>query len=169
MVLNNLIPFRKGRKEALARTPQEMYPIPALQRQMNRLFEDFLGDVGLRSFGESDRLQGGFFPTVDIAETDKEVTVTAELAGLDDKDIQVDIHDDVLILRGEKKTEHEDKDAQFYVTERSYGTFSRTIQLPADVDDSEAEAVFKKGVLKIRLPKTPAEQRKIKRIEIKHN
>lgn len=168
MVLSNLIPLRKSRKDALARTAQDAHPLTALQRQMNRLFEDFFSDFGLRPFDGLERFGHGVVPTVDIAETDKDVTVTAELAGLDEKDIQINIQDNVLTLQGEKKTEHEEKDAQYYVSERSYGSFCRAVQLPAEVDDSKAEAVYKNGVLKIRLPKTPDEQRKTKRIEIKH-
>ncbi len=168
MVLSNLVPFRKGGKDALTRYRREADPFAAFQRQMNRLVEDFFGQTGLQPFGATDRFAGGFTPTLDIAENDKEVIVTAELPGLEEKDIQISIQNDMLMLRGEKKAEHEEKDAQQYLVERSYGAFSRVIQLPAEVDDSKAEAVFKKGVLKIRLPKTPAEKSKTKRIEIKH-
>ncbi|HDS85119.1 MAG TPA: Hsp20/alpha crystallin family protein [Phycisphaerales bacterium] len=168
MVLSNLVPFRKGGKDALAHYRREADPFAAFQRQMNRLVEDFFGETGLKPFGAGDRFAGSFTPTLDIAENDREVTVTAELPGLEDKDIQISIQNDRLTLRGEKKAEHEGKDAQHYVVERSYGAFSRAIQLPAEVDDSKAEAVFKNGVLKIRLPKTPTEKNKTKRIEIKH-
>lgn len=168
MVLSNVFPSRKAKKDALARIRREPDMLAPLQRQMNRLFEDFFGDLGMQSFGRPDRFGDGFTPTVDIVENDKEVAVTAELPGLDEKDIQINIHDDVLTIRGEKKAEHEQRDAEHYVMECSYGAFSRAIPLPAEVDDSKAEAVFKKGVLKIRLPKTPSERSKTKRIEIKH-
>jgi HSP20 family protein len=167
MALSNLVPFKKGNKDALARFRREADPLAAFQRQMNRLFEDFFGQSALQPFTGWDRWMEEFTPRVDISENDKEITVTAELPGIDEKDIQVSIQDDLLTLRGEKKSEHEEKDSQHYLMERSYGTFSRVIPLPAEVDDSKAEAVFKNGVLKIRLPKTSAESSKTKRIEIK--
>lgn len=167
MTLRDLIPYRKNKANALARVETQMQPFAALQRRINRMFDDFLGDFGLSPLRMGDWIEKDFVPTLDVSENDKEVIVTAELAGLDEKDIQIRLNGDMLTISGEKKSEHEEKDAQHYMMERSYGQFSRTIQLPAEVDDSKAEAVFKKGVLKIKLPKTPAEQSKTKRIEVK--
>src|SRR5690554_5878759 len=144
MVLNNLIPFKRGSRGPLARRHQQAHPIMDLQRQMNSVFENFFGDFSHPMSALPDRWADGFAPSVDIAETDKEVTVTAELAGLDEKDIHISIQDDLLTLCGEKKLEHEENDARHYVMERSYGAFSRAIPLPAEVDDNKAEAVFRK-------------------------
>ena len=105
-------------------------------------------------------------PNVDVAETDKEIKVTAKLPGLDEKDIEVDIRDNALTIKGEKRAEKEEKDKTFYPSERSYGMFQRVIGLPAEVQEDKVEAEFSKGVLTIRLPKSPAAQKMSRKIEI---
>lgn len=166
MAISNLIPFRKGRKEAMVRAA-DMHPWAALQRRMNRLFDDFFADFGLAPFEGWDTLSERFIPSIDLAETDTDITVTAELPGMDEKDIQVQLEGDTLTIRGEKKSETEHKDAHRHLVERSYGQFARAVVLPAEVDDSKAQASYKNGVLTIKLPKTAAEIKKTKRIDIK--
>jgi HSP20 family protein len=131
---------------------------------MDRLFDDFFTDwprVGLWSKGT-----GVPSPDVDVAETEKEITVTAELPGLDEKEIDLNLSDNVLTIRGEKKAEKEEKGKTFYRSERSYGVFERVIPLPIEVQEDKVEAEFTKGVLTVHLPKSPAAQKKTKKTEI---
>lgn len=104
------------------------------------------------------------WPRIEVNETDKEIVVSAEIPGLDEKDVELLISDGRLILRGEKKAEVEDKDRQF--SERFYGRFERQIPLGVDIAEDKVEASFKNGVLKVTLPKGVAAQAKMKRIEI---
>jgi HSP20 family protein len=94
-----------------------------------------------------------FSPRVEVSETEKEVTVSAELPGLDEKDITVDLDEDTLTIRGEKKETHEKKNRRWYRSEVTYGTFERVIPLPAHVKGDKSKARFKKGVLTVSLPK----------------
>ena len=89
-------------------------------------------------------------PAVDIAETDKAYEITAELPGMDEKNIEVKFADGVLTIRGEKKDEKEEKKKDYYLSERSYGSFQRSFQVPDGVDTDKIEATFKKGVLTCR-------------------
>ena len=117
--------------------------------QIDTLFEDWFG----RSMG------GVLAPRVDVAEDEKAVTLTAELPGVNEKDIDVSLVGDQLTIKGEKRSEHEEKkDVEGHVvhrTERSYGAFQRTITLPYQIDPNQVSADFKDGVLRITLPKPP--------------
>jgi len=99
--------------------------------------------------------QPAFNPRVDVAETETALTVSAELPGLDEKDVTVELEDEVLTISGEKKEETETKEQGWYRTERHYGSFRRVIPLPTDVEAGKAKAVFKRGVLSIEIPKKP--------------
>jgi HSP20 family protein len=136
------------------------------QQEMNRLFDGFFGRSALEPFGGLGEGWGLFSPRVDVAETDKEVVVSAELPGLDDEDIDVSLSRGMLTISGEKKQEKEKKGRNYYRVERSYGSFRRSVRLPAEVDTGKVDAVFRKGVLTITLPKT-AEAKARKRIAIK--
>ena len=105
-------------------------------------------------------------PRVDVSETDMEVKVSAELPGMDEKDISVELQDDVLTLRGEKKSEQEEKGKNWFRREQSWGSFQRSIELPAGVDAGKAKAQFKKGVLVFTAPKRPEEQAQRKTVPI---
>jgi len=104
-------------------------------------------------------------PRVDVSETDQAIEVTAELPGLEDKDVEIDFTDDVLTIKGEKKSEKEETDKNRYISERTYGSFVRSIQLPSGIDPAKIEASIDKGVLTVRVPK-PAPT-VTKKIEIK--
>jgi HSP20 family protein len=137
---------------------------------MNRLFEEFFADFerpfsGLITSPSFGRVSA-FAPRVDVAETDKEVTITADLPGLDEKDVQVTVDEDLLTIRGSRKDEREEKRKSYHLVERSYGEFHRSIPLPAGLDKDHAKAVFKKGVLTVTLPKLPEAQSKRKTITI---
>jgi HSP20 family protein len=121
-------------------------------------------------FGRSGRSLTGWSdvtPTMDLAESDKEILITAELPGLDEKDFEVTVAGDVLTLKGEKKSEHEQRNGDSYYAERRYGSFSRSVRLPFEVKDEAVEAKYDKGVLTVRVPKPADLQRPVKRIEVK--
>jgi len=167
MLLNELVPWRKDRRSIAVRGDEQNQPFYALERQMNRLFDDFFGDFALSPWKGWSRFEAEFVPRIDVADTDKEVTITAELPGMNEKDIEVSLHDGLLTLQGEKKQSTEEKKDGYTHSECSYGSFSRSIALPAEVDESKIDASYKNGVLKIHLPKKEAEQTKAKKVEIK--
>lgn len=143
-------------------------PFTSLQREMNRLFDNFFGGLSPSSWAPLGR--GGaesFTPHIDVSETDKEIKVSAELPGMDENDIDVSLTKDTLTIRGEKKEEREDKGKDYYRMERSYGSFSRNIPLPVEVNTDKVEATFKKGILYVTLPKTMSAIEKTKKVPIK--
>lgn len=127
------------------------HPFYSLQNEMNRLMDDFFG--GAPAPATTDEWSGAFLPSVDVKENDKEFVVSAELPGLDEKDVEVLLAGDSLTIKGEKKYENEDKADSYHRIERRYGTFNRVIPLPADIVTDKAEATFEKGILHITLPK----------------
>jgi HSP20 family protein len=137
----NLIPWK--------RRAEGVFP---LRRQIDRLFEDFLG-------GEPFDLQlgnGGLDVSLDVAETPEAVIVKAEVPGIDPKEIEISVNQNTLTLRGERKEEKEEKGKTWHRVERSYGAFARSVLLPAAVEGDRAEAETKNGVLTVTLPKTKA-------------
>jgi HSP20 family protein len=102
---------------------------------------------------------------MDIAETDKDIEITAELPGLEEKDVQVNVADNVLTIKGEKKAEKEQKDKNYHMVERSYGSFYRALDLPAGVNADAIKATLANGVLKVTVPKPAAAQ--AKKVEVK--
>ncbi|MHC4883192.1 MAG: Hsp20/alpha crystallin family protein [Planctomycetota bacterium] len=170
MVFQEMVPWKNRRRNVGIRPSEESYPLSTLQRRMNRMFDDFFGDFGdfsLSPLRALTRGTNGFMPRMDIAETDTDITLCAELAGMDEKDVEITVHDDVLTITGEKKSAREEKEGERFLTERSYGSFSRSIALPAEVDQDKIDASFKKGVLTVKLPKVPVEETKAKKIDIK--
>ncbi len=152
MSMKDLVP-RWGRKFSPARR-EEADPFRDFQRQMNHLFEDFIGGFPLAGRGgEGEWAPAAFVPRVDVSETDTEVKVSAELPVMDAKDIAVELQEDVLILRGEKKSEQEEKGKNWHRREQTYGSFRRAIELPAGVEAAKAKAQFQKGVLTFTAPK----------------
>jgi HSP20 family protein len=143
----------------------ESDPFLAMQRRMNRLFDDFMAPLpGLLPYED---MGASFTPRVDVEEDEKEVRVTAELPGMDAKDIDISIHRDVLTLRGEKSSEREEKKGQYHRIERSYGSFERQIPLGVEVVGEKAAAEYRNGVLTITLPKPAGEAATTRRIEVK--
>jgi HSP20 family protein len=120
-----------------------------MKKDMDRLFDRFWDE-------DSPRLpsMGDWAPAMDVSETKDAVVVKAEVPGIESKDIQLSLQDQLLTLKGEKKEEREDKDEHYYRMERSYGAFVRTVRLPATVDGSKVAATFKNGLLKVTLPKS---------------
>lgn len=158
--------MRLGGKEVPVRH-EEAHPFMTLQREMNRLFDEFWRGFPLVPTGWPEAWQGGFSPRTDVTETDTHIKVTAELPGMDEKDIQVTLSGDTLTIKGEKKTEMEEKKEGAYHSERYYGTFRRMVPLPAEVEADKVTATFRKGVLTITLPKAKAAEAEATKIEVK--
>jgi HSP20 family protein len=133
-----------------------------LQNQMNRLFEN-----ALQTWPSDSDTTNGWAPAADIYETDNDLVVRADLPGVDPKEIEVRVENNVLMIRGERRFEQKDDRENFHRVERSYGAFSRAFTLAAAVDADKIQASYKNGVLTITLPK--AEQAKPKRIQIAAN
>lgn len=152
MTIKSLIP-RWNRGHVPAR-PSDEYGLFPLQREINRLFNDFFEESGLEPFEKKfEQSMNLFAPKVDVSETEHEVKLTAELPGLDEKDVEVTLEEDAVIIRGEKKEEKEEKKGDVHRMERTYGSFHRVIPLPAAVKADAAKATFKKGVLTVTLTK----------------
>ena len=164
MQIKDLVPWSRKSGAAAPRDGDDN-PFHVLQRDINRVFESFW-DRFDDSFGGLERKLGRGAPRVDVAETDNAVEVTAELPGMDEKDIEVSLTDDVLSIKGEKKAERQETKKGYYVSERSYGSFYRAIPLPPGVATDDAKAEFKKGVLTITLPKTAEAQAKVKKVPV---
>jgi HSP20 family protein len=164
MAMRDLVPWSRARDVSTRRGGEDS-PFLTLHREMNRLFDDVFRGFDLTPFGSDrffDRL-GGSWPNVEVSQTDKEIKIAAELPGLDEKDVKVELVNGVLAIAGEKKTETEDKDRLF--SERYYGRFERRIPVE-DVDEDKISAAFKNGVLTVTLPKVAQAQSKVKRIAI---
>ena len=156
MNLKSLIPV--GRQRMVARADN---PFLSLQGEIDRLFDDFTR--GFPSLGNGGMTN--LMPTMDVSETDKEIEITAELPGLQDKDVQINVADNILSIRGEKKAEKEQKDKNYRLVERSYGSFERSLELPEGVDAGAIKASIDKGVLKVVVPKPAPAQ--VQKVEVK--
>ncbi|HHO77317.1 MAG TPA: Hsp20/alpha crystallin family protein [Deltaproteobacteria bacterium] len=167
MTMKYMAPWRWGNRGVPISRETQVSPIDIFQKEMNRLFDDFFKGFGMKPFTEEMESLGGFSPQVDMTEDEKSVQVTAELPGMDEKDIEINLSRDTLTIKGEKKTESEKKDKEAYYMERSFGSFSRVLSMPSDVDPDKAEAVFNKGVLNITLPKVVSDKKAQKKIRIK--
>ena len=160
MALNN---FKN--KGNMVRRSEGGYPCSPFGRQMGRLFDDFFGGFELSPMRRFGGWEHKFVPDIEVKDGEKEITVTAELPGMDEKDIELSLERGVLTIKGQKKERKEEKDKGYHYSERSFGSFSRSVTLGSEVDEGKAEAVFKKGVLSISLPKISPE--KAKKIAIK--
>lgn len=125
-------------------------PLLSLHREVNRLFDNVFPGFGIPTLGGFDRSLS--WPNLELGDTDKEIRITAELPGLEEKDVEITVEDGVLTLRGEKRSATEDKDRGY--SERSYGRFERSIALPRGVEHDKSTATFDQGVLTITLPKS---------------
>ncbi|MGQ3686366.1 MAG: Hsp20/alpha crystallin family protein [Candidatus Loosdrechtia sp.] len=135
--------------------------ISSLQGEMNRMFDRFFKGWDLSELG----LDTGAWVPIDLSETADSVIVKAEVPGIDPKEIDISIQDSILTIKGEKKEEKEEKGKTFYRIERRYGSFSRSIDLPASIDPNKVTAEYKNGVLEITLAKK--EEVKPKQISVK--
>ncbi len=142
-------------------------PWGLLRRDFDGLFDNFFDELRWPALSLKGELANAFNPKINVSETDKELRVVAELPGLDEKDVSATLDNDMLVIKGEKKSERESKEENFYTKECSYGEFRRAIALPNYVDREKIDARFNKGVLTVTLPKTAEAAKQQKKIEIK--
>jgi HSP20 family protein len=156
-------------KETKAVTPWRSFmDLTRWERDMDRMMEDFFGRR-MRTWWPERSFRTGELdirtPAVDVFEEKDEIVVKAEIPGMDKDNIEVNLTDHTLTIKGEKKKEEEVKEENYYRSERSYGSFFRTLELPKDVHGDKVKATFKNGVLEVRMPKT--EEAKAKDIKVK--
>ncbi len=160
--------------EKTAAPPATWRPFESLRREIDRLFDDFDGGFR-RSRGsvfdlapfwgrESTRFAA---PAVDFTDTEKAYEITAELPGIDEKNVDVKVANGVLTIKGEKQEDKEEKKKDYYLRERNFGSFERSFQVPDGVDTDKIDASFKKGVLTVTLPKKPEALKGAKKIDVK--
>lgn len=150
MTTRSVIPV--GTQRAVTR--RDTNPFSFLQQEIDRLFD-----------GVSRNMATTAMPSMDISETDKVIEITAELPGLEKKDVEINVTDDLLTIRGEKKNEREEKNKEYHLIERSYGSFSRSVELPSGIKAEDIAAEIANGVLKVTVQKPAPKQ--AKQIEIK--
>ena len=164
MNVRDLIPWNRDQGRGMMTPASDVSsPFVTLHREMNRLFDDVFRGVDRdvpQLFGRAN------WPNIDLAETDTEYKVTAELPGLEEKDVELTLRDNALTISGEKRDEREEKNEGRYYAERFVGRFSRTIPLPVEVDADKVGAAFKNGVLTVVLPKSEQARETAKRIPI---
>jgi HSP20 family protein len=135
--------------------------LTSLQSEMNRLFNTFFDSPTPGGNGGTGRR---WIPAMDLVETDEHFVLRADLPGLNENDVNIEVEDNVLTVSGERKAEHEDKREGYYRVERSFGAFRRSLTLPEGINPEEVTASFDKGVLEVRIPKP--EERKPRRVAI---
>ncbi|MNS48925.1 Spore protein SP21 [compost metagenome] len=159
MLNQSLVPQRRSPFSLLDRDP-----FTSVRRELDRAVDDFWRMPELRVFG-ADAARA--FPNLELRETDKAYQVTADLAGFEQKDIQIDLDDNVLVLQGERRDEHSESGDGRYYTERAYGRFERRIPLDHEVEADKVQARLKNGVLDIEIPKSQEARNRTHRIEVK--
>jgi HSP20 family protein len=161
------VPTRSGSTDT---TRSDADPFTSLRRGMDRLFDQVMGGFG-SPWGMPAPFSGPVVlsPRVDVAETPQGLEVTAELPGMDPKDVSIELENDVLTLRAERKAERkeEDKDKRWHMVERQYGTYLRRFALPFDAEPDKVEARFDKGVLHVTIPRSQQARPEVKKIEVK--
>lgn len=167
MPISDLLPWSRDKDKYNIQRRQEYDPFD-FQNDMNRMIEEFFQDpfprTALQRMGE---MPAGFSPRMDVSETDKEICITADLPGMDEKDINITLENGVISISGEKKAEREEKERSYHRVERRYGSFRRSFKLPGEVDFDKVGATFKKGVLRVTIPKPEKPVANRKRIEVK--
>jgi HSP20 family protein len=164
------IPVQHG--GMLKPTLDQGHPLADFHREFDRLFESMLQGFGRSpsGFGLTGwpaMVEDILKPTMDISSADKEYKVTAEVPGVKEEDVHLELTDDTLFIRGEKKQEKVTKDKRYDCVERSYGAFQRVLSLPDDVDQDGIQAAFKDGILTITMPRRVMPESKVKRIEVR--
>ncbi len=165
MNMRDLIPWGRNAQTTPSPYREEGDPFMTLHREMNRLFDDVFRGFDIApfgSFGAMGRMAG--WPSVEVIDIDKDIRVSAELPGLDEKDVEVLMSDGVLTIRGGKRSEVEDRERAF--SERTYGRFERRIPLGWDVEEDKVNASFRNGVLTVTMPKSAKAAAKARRIAI---
>jgi HSP20 family protein len=155
------------RTETSSPRPQQLHPLERFRQEMDRLFDDFTGAFWRGSPLRRVESTLASMPAIDVAETDKAYELTAELPGMEEKNIEVKLANDVLSIKGQKQEEKEEREKNYFMRERSFGSFERSFQVPDGVETDKIEASFKNGVLSITLPKSTQAQKQAKKIEVK--
>jgi HSP20 family protein len=168
------------KKEAVAPAEEasaeaSAHPIISLRREMERLFDRFESGFGARglwpfdpeSFGAPWAAFKSGAPAVDLSETETEYRLTADLPGVEEKDMEVKLSDGVLTIKGERSEETKKEEKDYHLSERRYGSFQRSLRVPASVDQDKITASFAKGVLSLVMPKTKEAQQKVRKIDVK--
>jgi len=173
-VLNPWNWFKKEEEQAQTARTQEIVPsygnpVERLHSDIDQLFESFFRGFPVSPFstrGRTSEFGSLLLPQVDIAEGKKDYTITVEVPGVEEKDIDITLEDGTLTIRGEKQYEKEDKEKEYHRIERSYGSFQRVISLPTDADENEVKAKFKNGVLTLTIGKNPSAKPPVRKIAI---
>lgn len=165
MSISDLVPWSRGRKLPLAH--HDEHPVMSLHRDLNKVFEEFYRSFDLVPFGEFEGGFGEMTPKIDMTESAKAITISAELPGIDEKDVEVTLSGDMVTIYAEKKEEKKEETKGHYRMERRYGVFNRVLPLPCEIDAERATALFKNGVLTLSLPKVEEEKKSVRTIPIK--
>lgn len=167
------LPVKPEKPSAPTKT-REWMPFESLRREIDRLFDDFHPfdwHLPANVFGaETPRIARAAWqvaPAMDLVEKEDGYEVTAELPGLDEKNVEIKLSNHTLTIKGEKDEQKEEKQKDYYLSERRYGSFQRTFRLPEGIDTNKIDASFSKGVLTVKLPKTAEAQMAEKKIPIK--
>jgi HSP20 family protein len=165
----NTLPIRRQDTQT-----QYADPFTQIRQEIDKVFDSAFKGLGFPSIGLGRELSpmaqtDWLKPTLDIGASDKEYTISVELPGVDENEIQVELGNDTLKIKGEKKQEKEEKERNYYRMERSYGSFQRTLSLPEDADQDDIKAVYKNGVMSITIPRKAASKTEAKQIEVKTN
>lgn len=173
--------FKKEEEEQprnlpVRRAPAQFHgPLANFHEEVDRLFDDAIQRLGMPPILRRDDWPrwpefaslGVMRPKVDVSAGKNEYVVTAEVPGIEEGDVKLELWNNTLTIRGEKQQEREAKDRDYYRVERSYGSFQRVLSLPEDVDQAGITAKFKNGVLTVKLPRSPEEKRDVKLIDVK--
>ena len=160
-----LVPWMNNNKPHTPAVREDFFvPFVTFRREMDRMFDDFFASSGLR---HAQSRWHALSPAVDIDENDKEIVVSAELPGVTEKDVEVSLAGDILTIKGEKRSQHEEKNGESTYMERRFGSFSRAMRLPFEAGEEQVDAKFSNGVLTVRVPKPAQLQRAVRRIDVK--
>ena len=161
----------KKTEPAMSAARSHANPFAEMRREMDRVFDSFLGS----SWMETPAFLGSRVgtemasPSIDVRESPNEIVIEAELPGMMEKDVDISLKDGVLIIKGEKKSEREEKEDDYHLTERTYGRFQRSFRMPNTVDEDKVEAKLENGVIHLILPKRPEAVKAEKKIPIGGN
>jgi HSP20 family protein len=147
----------------------EIAPFGSLQEEVNRLFDQFFQAWPVSTIAPRYTNDLTFSPKMDVREDDKNISVTCDLPGMTDKDVEVTVSPGSLTIRGERKAESSRKEGGYYVSERSFGHFERTFTLPNGMDTDKAHATFKNGCLTVAVPKTAEARKSVRKLDLSHN
>ncbi|HMY67344.1 MAG TPA: Hsp20/alpha crystallin family protein [Leptospiraceae bacterium] len=167
MTIKNLIPWNRKDKRELTESNLDS-PFLSLHREMNRLFDNFFNDFPSVSTGRYSEVSS-FSPRINIAENEKEIRIEAELPGIDEKDLSVEIKGRTLSIHGERKAKKEEKKENYHIVESSYGSFYRSVELPEEADLDKVEAKSKDGITTIIIPKLENSKTARKVIQVKRS